>query len=186
MISKMDEIFRKVLNDRDIFWMKKEIFNETEWNELKQSRNNRDDFTRIVANKTKSLEDEKSRTSNRDKKDVEEAIKLCKWLKSAITEKPNILDQILNLLKAYGVVKSNLPNNMDNYGKVIERYGISTVEQFFLDKIKRENNKHKRKALTKVLEYVKELYSANLSPLEIAYFVRKLGSLKTFWNIWEV
>lgn len=182
MMSKMDEIFKRVLNDKDIFWIKKEIFNEAEWNELKKAEDNYSDFTKIVDNKIKLLKNEMNKVSDKAKKDFEESIKLCEGLKSAIKENPNILGQMLDILKSYGVVKSNLPNNMDNYGKVIERYDISTVEHFFLDKIKRENGKYKKKALAKVLEYVKELYNANISPLEIAYFVRKLDSLTIFWK----
>lgn len=174
MMSKMDEIFKKVLNDKDIFWIKKEIFSETEWRELKRAKDNYDDFTKIVDSKIKSLKNEMSNS--------EEAVKLCKRLKSAIKEKPNILDQLLVILKSYGVVKSNLPS-MDDYGKVIERYGLSTAEQFFLDKINRENNRYKKEALRKVFEYVKELYNSNQSVLEIAYFVRKLDSLITFWEV---
>jgi len=182
MMSKMDEIFKKVLNDRDIFWIKKEIFNEIEWNALKMSKDNHGDFIKIVDSKIKLLENEMSNVSNKKKKDFEESVELCKGLKSAIKENSNILDQILDILKSYGVVKSNLPN-MDDYGKVIERYGISTVEQFFLDKIKRENNRHKKRALARILEYVKELYNSNQSALEIAYFVRKLDSLTIFWEV---
>lgn len=183
MMSKMDEIFKKVLNDRDIFWIKKEIFNETEWNELKKSKDNPDDFIRIVESKIKSFENEMNNAADNNKKDFEKSIKLCKGLKSAIKQNPNILDQMLDTLKSYGVVVSNLPNNMDDYGKVIERYGISTIEQFFFDKIKRANDKYKKRALGKVLEYVKELYNFNRSSLEIAYFVRKLDSLTIFWEV---
>ncbi|MBS4060361.1 MAG: hypothetical protein KG029_08185 [Bacteroidetes bacterium] len=177
----MDEIFKRVLNDKDIFWIKKDIFNEAEWNELKKAKNNHSDFTKIVDSKIKSLENEMSNISYRNKKDIEEAIKLCNGLKSAVKDKYNFLCQMLDVLKSFGVVQPNLPN-MDDYGKVIERYRITIIEQFFLEKIQKEN-KHRKKALKKVLEYVKELYSANLSPLEIAYFVRKLDSLTVFWEV---
>lgn len=181
MMNKMDEIFKKVLNDQNIFWMKKEIFSKTEWNELKKSRNN-EDFIKIVDNKIKSLEGEMNKVPEKNKKDFEEAIKLCKRIKSTVKESPNILDQIFYILESYGVVQCNLPS-MDDYGKVIERYGISTVEQFFLDKIKRENNQHRKKALARVLQYVKELCNSNQSSLEIAYFVRKLDSLTIYWEV---
>lgn len=183
MMSKMDEIFKKVLNDRDIFWMTEEIFNETEWAELKRAKDNPSNFIEIVDKKIEWLRGKMSNVSDKNKReDFEKSVKLCERLKSAIKEKPNILNQMFDILKSFGVVKLNLPN-MDDYGKVIERYSISIVEQFFLDKIKRENNSHKKRALAKVLEYVKELYNANAAVEEIAYFVRKLGSLKTFWEV---
>ena len=82
---------------------------------------------------------------------------------------------------------------MDDYGKVIERHDISTVEHYFVDKIKREvSYKHgqryiskRGKALEKVFEYVKELYNSGLHPVEIAFFVRKLNSLVTYWEAIE-
>lgn len=177
MISKMNEIFKKVLNDRDIFWMRELIFNEKEWAELKKVIDNPDNFIKIVDNKIESI-----KSNDKNKKDIEESTKLCEGLKSAIRETPNLLNQIFDVLKSFGVVRCNLPN-MDDYGKVVERYGMSTVEQFFLDKIRRENSQYKKKAMVKVLEYVKELHNSNLSSEQIAYFVRKLDSLKTFWEV---
>ena len=184
MMNKMDEIFKKVLNDRDIFWIKKEIFSVSEWNALKEASRQPEEYKKAIQRKIQALEDEKNRTTHNNdrRKDIEESIKLCKNLMNALAEKPNILNQMFNYLNSHGLVKCNLPS-MDDYGKIIERYGKTTVEQFFLDKIKRENNRHKKKALSKVLEYVKELYNANISPLEIAYFVRKLDSLIIFWEV---
>lgn len=209
MKSKMDDILKRVLNDKNIFSIKKEIFNETEWNELKKSKDNHSDFIQIVEskieslrnemepleNKIKSLENEMNKTSNKNKKNFKrhiesyqksielykKSIELCEGLKSAAKEKPKVLSQMFNVLNSYELVQCNLPS-MDDYGKVIERYGLSTVEQFFLDKIKKETDQ-KKKALAKVLEYVKELYNCNQSALEIAYFVRKLDSLTIFWEV---
>lgn len=182
MMSKMDEIFRKVLNDQDIFWVKKEIFSSSEWKELKEASRQPEKFKNAVEQKIQTLTIE-GNTDHRDRKnDIEKSKQLCKNLLEVFEQKPNILKQLFNYLDVFGVVKCNLPN-MDDYGRVIERYGISTVEQFFLDKINRENDKHKKKTLAKVLEYVKELYNSNQSALEIAYFVRKLDSLTMFWEV---
>lgn len=190
MTSKMDEIFKKVLNDRDIFWIKREIFSEREWNdlkrewnELKKAKDNHSEFVNIVNRKIAELKS--SQRNDKKSESIEKkSIELCKSLISARTEKPNILKQMFENLNSYGLVRCNL-GSMDDYGKVIERYGLSTVEQFFLDKIKKERDAHKRKALKKVLEYVKELYNANQPALEIAYFVRKLDSLTVFWEVLE-
>jgi hypothetical protein len=182
MMSKMEEIFKKVLNDRDIFNVKKEIFSMREWNELRNIRIQPERFREAINNKIKSLRQEENSVSSDRRNDIESAIQSCNKLQTALEQKPNILDQTFDYLNSYGLIRSNLPA-MDDYGKVIERYGISTVEQFFLDKIKRENNPHRKKALIKVLEYVKELYNSNQSSLEIAYFVRKLESLIIFWEV---
>lgn len=184
MTSNMDEIFKRVLNDRDIFWIKKEIFSKDEWKKLKEAREKPDEFNKIVDNKIEVMENKMNSLSDKDKgREVfEKSIELCHRLKSAIKEKPNIIKQMFDNLGSYGLIQCNLPS-MDDYGKGIERYGISTVEQFFLDKMKRENDPHKKKALEKVLEYVKELYNANLSALEIAYFIRKLDSITILWEV---
>ncbi|MGC8979302.1 MAG: hypothetical protein ACP5K4_08230 [Caldisericum sp.] len=184
----MDEIFKKVLNDRDIFYMKYEIFSRDEWMSLREKfiNKNDDEFIAIIDKTIKELNKKLANSSNsRNKEDIEKAIKQCKNFKKAVAEMPNILRQLFEYLELFGIVKSNLPfpSALDDYGKVIERYGISTVEQFFLDKIKRENDQNRKRALTRVLEYVRELYNSNQSALEIAYFVRKLDSLTTFWEV---
>lgn len=183
MMNKMDEVFKRVLNDKDIFEMKSEVFSQEEWSSLRRVKDNVDAFKEIVDSKLKSLElKESSKMGQKEKENLNKCKELCKQLKNAIEKTPNILYQKLDYLNSYGIVQCNLPD-MDDYGKVIERYGTSVVEQFFLDKIGREKNDARRKALTKVLEYVKELYSSKQSPLEIAYFVRKLDSLRVLWEV---
>lgn len=179
MMSRMDEVFKKVLNDRDIFWVKRKIFNEGEWTRLKEEKE-MDARIKMINEKIESFKRELEK--NNEQQDLKSCIDLCETLKEELYSRPNIVKQRFSLLKEFGLVECNLPN-MDDYGKIIERHSISIIEQFFLDKIKRENNKHRRKALAKVFEYVKELYNANASPLEIAFFVRKLDSLKTFWEV---
>ena len=95
--------------------------------------------------------------------------------------------QLFDNLDWYGLVECKLPkpSSMDDYGKVIERYDLSIVEHFFVDKISKESNPYRQKALRKLLEYVKELYDLNISVEEIAYFVRKLDSLEKYWEIIE-
>lgn len=179
MTSKIDEVFRKVLNDKDIFWIKREIFNEEEWRALKEKKGV-NERVEIINKKIELFK--KEFEENNKQEDLKNCIESCETLKRDLYERPNIAEQRFDILKKFGLVRCNLPN-MDDYGKVIERNSIPIVEQFFLDKIKRENNKCRRKALAKVLEYVKELYNANVSVDEIAYFVRKLDSLKTLWEV---
>jgi predicted metal-binding protein len=184
----MDKVFRRILNDKDIFWTQKEIFNKKEWLSLKEKfRNgNMDEFEKVIQEKIKDYD--KKITQNNDNKEKEKLRKAqtyCKSLINAMNDKPNLLNNLFEYLDSFGLVKSNLPSPsaMDDYGKVIERYDIGTVTQFFLDKIERESDKYKKKALKKLLEYVKELYQTNQSPLEIAYFIRKLNSLTTLWEV---
>jgi len=185
MMNKMDEVFRKVLNDQDIFWIRSEIFSISEWRELKEASRQPEEYKKVVKQKIQSLEEERNASNERRKGDIKESKQLLNNLLNVLEQKPNILNQMFNYLDSYGLVKCNLPSasSMDDYGKVIERYGLSTVEQFFMDKIKREKDRHKKRALTRVLEYVKELYNSNQSALEIAYFVRKLNSLTIFWEV---
>jgi hypothetical protein len=191
MISKIDEVFRKVLNDREIFWHKIEIFNEKEWTELQQIfddyiKNNKKDSKDLVKRKI----DEKikfiQRRNIRDE-DKNKILKLLAALKNSVDEKPNLLYELLNTLNSYALVKCNLPSSrsMEIFGKVIERYDISTVKHFFITKISKEGNPHVRKALKKVLEYAEELYISGVSPEKIAYFVRKLNSLEKYWEVIE-
>ncbi|WP_461863696.1 hypothetical protein, partial [Thermococcus sp.] len=115
--------------------------------------------------------------------DKNKILKLLAALKNSVDEKPNLLYELLNTLDSYALVKCNLPN-MENYGKVIERYNLSIVEQYFMDKIRRASYPQ-NKALERILEYVKELYSAGFSSEEIGYFVRKVNSLTKYWEVIE-
>jgi len=193
MMSKIDEVFRKVLNDRDIFdspcdtYTRKPIllFEGASWKELGRLFNEgrKDEFIEKIKSRVREIEDQ-------DK--INELKQRAEWLKSAFENKPHLLKQLFENLEWYGLVKCYLPS-MDDYGKVIERHDISTVEHYFVDKIKREvSYKHgqrhiskKGKALEKVFEYVKELYNSGLHPVEIAFFVRKLNSLVTYWEVIE-
>jgi predicted metal-binding protein len=188
MMSDMDKVFRRILNDKDIFYPQKEIFNKEEWRSLKEKfRNgNMDEFEKVIQEKIKDYDQKINQANNnKEKEKLQKAQTYCKSLINVMNDKPNLLNNLFEYLDSFGLVKSNLPSPsaMDDYGKVIERYEIGTVTQFFLDKIERESDKYKKKALKKLLEYVKELYQSNQSPLEIAYFVRKLNSLKTLWEV---
>jgi len=187
-MSDMDTILKKILNDRDIFYHEKEIFTKSEWNLLREKfiNKNLEEYKNIIQGKINEYNQKINQaTNNKEKEKFQGAKKLCQSLINAIYDKPNLLNNLFEYLDSFGLVKSNLPSpsSMDDYGKVIERYDIGTVTQFFLDKIEKESDKYKKKALKKLLEYVKELYQSNQSPLEIAYFVRKLNSLKTLWEV---
>lgn len=188
MMSNMDKVFRRILNDKDIFWPQKEIFNKEEWLSLKEKvRNgNMEEFERVIREKIKDYDKKITQTNdNKEKEKFQKAQTYCQSLINAMNDKLNLINNLFEYLDSFGLVKSNLPSPsaMDDYGKAIERYDISIVEQYFLDKISRENNMHTKNALKKLLEYVKELYGSNKSPLEIAYFVRKLNSLTTLWEV---
>ena len=188
MMSDMDKVFRRILNDKDIFYPQKEIFNKEEWLSLKEKfRNGKmDEFEKVIREKIIDYDQKINQANNnKEKEKLQKAQTYCKSLINAMNDKSNLLNNLFEYLDSFGLVKSNLPSSsaIDDYGKVIERYEISIVELYFLDKINRENNMHTKNALKKLLEYVKELYQSNQSPLEIAYFVRKLNSLKTLWEV---
>jgi len=194
--KKIDEVLKKVLKDKDIFSPVFVLFNENEWKELKgifmkyfenKSEKEKDFFIRRVGEACKKAKEKIQNQNKKHRQDgmVKKLELMAEWLEKAIDEKPNLLKRLFENLGWYGLVRCNLPN-MNNYGKVIERYNISTVEQYFLDNIKkRQGNPKERIALGKVLEYVEELYNAGVSREEIAYFVRKLDSLAKYWEIIE-
>jgi len=211
MTSKIDEVFRKVLNDREIFDslydknMKElipKLFEGDSWKELGRlfSEGKKDEFIEKIDSRIKEIENQEQRECeklyhkiNDPKKRAEwlkwrrdrinELKQRAEWLKSAFDNKPNLLKNLFENLEWYGLVECKLPN-MDQYGKVVERYNISVVEQYFIDKIKRSSRLQK-KALEKILDYIKELYNSGVSPEEIAYFVRKIDSLAKYWEVVE-
>ncbi len=194
MMSKMEEIFKKVLNDRDIYNSPYDkdkgetipkLFEKESWKELGRlfSEDKRDEFISKIDSRISEIENQERQAKYWRKGRIKKLIQLGKELKLAFEKKPYLLKQLFENLEWYGLVECKLPN-MDSYGKVIERYGITTVEQYFLDKISRLKSP-KNKALEKVLEYVKELYIAGISIEEISYFVRKLNSLTKYWEVIE-
>jgi len=205
MMSRMDEVFRRVLNDRDIFdtppydtHARKPIpklFEGDSWKELGKlfSEGRKDEFMEKIDSRIREIENQERRARGGRRDKINELKQRAEWLKSAFENKPHLLKQLFDNLEWYGLVKCYLPSSMDDYGKVIERHNISTVEHYFVDKIKGEvSYKHgqrylskRGKALEKVLEYIKELYDSGLHPVEIAFFVRKLNSLVTYWEVIE-
>ena len=194
MTSKMDEVFKKVFNDRDIFDSPYDrnkgdiipkLFEGDSWKELGRlfNESKKDEFISKVDSRIREIENQERGVNNWRRKKINELKQRGEWLKSAFDNKPHLLKQLFENLEWYGLVECKLPN-MDSYGKVIERYNISTIVHYFVDKINRASY-HQSKALERVLEYVKELYIAGISPEEIAYFVRKLNSLTKYWEVIE-
>lgn len=189
--KSLDEIMRRVLNNSDIFYLDYQIFDEPEWKNIGKEFQE-DNFSGVTARIDEKIcqleEKEKKLDSKKDKREKEtlqKAIKLTEALKSAVDNKPYILGQIFLTLDKFGLVKSNLPSSsvLEDLGKVIENHNCSTVEQYFLYKIDKEKDRFKRKALNKILEYLKELYAMKLDTFEIAFFIRKLDSLTQIMEV---
>jgi len=196
MMSRMDEVFRRVLNDRDIFdtppydtharKLIPKLFEGDSWKELGKlfSEGRKDEFMEKIDSRIREIENQERSASRRRRNRINELKQRAEWLKSAFDNKPNLLKDLFENLRWYGLVECKLPRSMEDYGKVIERYDISIVEQYFVDKIKRASFPQNR-ALEKILEYVKELYTSGVAPEEIAYFVRKINSLTKYWEVIE-
>ena len=194
MMSKMDEVFRKVLNDKEIFDSPYDrntrapipkLFEGASWKELgglfNEGRKN--EFIEKIDSRIREIENQEQRARGWRRDKINELKQRAEWLKLAFDNKPNLLKDLFENLEWYGLVECKLPR-MEDYGKVIERYDISIVEQYFVDKIKRTSYPQNR-ALEKILEYVKELHTAGISPEEIAYLVRKIDSLAKYWEVIE-
>ena len=193
MMSKMDEVFKRVLNDEDIFSSpydkdKREklpkLFEGKEWSEILYGFFNRGDqekFNGLVDINLKKVLSREKNSGRRKQSKISDLKKLANDLKSAFVKKRNLLRNMFGNLNWFGLVTCNLPD-MDDYGGVIERYEKSVVEVYFVDKIKRAYFPQNR-AIGRVLEYVKELYFSKVSAEEISYFVRKLKSLEKYWEV---
>jgi len=194
MMSKIDEVFRRVLNDKEIFdspydrntrALIPKLFEGASWKELGRLFNEgrKDEFIEKIDSRIREIENQERRARGWRRDKINELKQRAEWLKSAFDNKPNLLKDLFENLEWYGLVECKLPR-MEDYGKVIERYDISIVEQYFVDKIKRASYPQNR-ALEKILEYVKELHTAGISPEEIAYLVRKIDSLAKYWEVIE-
>ncbi|MCW7074531.1 MAG: hypothetical protein OCU24_01590 [Candidatus Methanospirare jalkutatii] len=194
MMSKIDEVFRRVLNDKEIFDSPYDrntrasipkLFEGDSWKELGRLFNEgrKDEFMEKIDSRIREIENQERRARGWRRDKINELKQRAEWLKSAFDNKPNLLKNLFENLEWYGLVECKLPR-MEDYGKVIERYDISIVEQYFVDKIKGASYPQNR-ALEKILEYVKELHTTGISPEEIAYLVRKIDSLAKYWEVIE-
>ena len=192
MTSKMDEIFEKVLNDRDIFDSlydrdKKEyipkLFEGEDWKKLEELFDKKDEnkFKEIIENRINQIKANEQNAKRWRKEKIKELEERANWLINAYNNKPHLLKQLFKTLKWYGLVECKLPN-MNDYGKVIERYDKSIVIEYFMNKIEKFSFP-KNHALSKVLNYVIELYDAEVPREKIAFFVRKLNSLTKYWEV---
>lgn len=186
-----DEIFNKVINDRQIFdtfydakkkkkWP--EFFSKEEWSMLRGYFNERkkDEFVNYISFiYNKKLEINRNENFYNFERELNSQKRS---LIKAYDEKPALLKQSLDLLTWYGKPECNLPK-MEQYGKVIERYNFHVIQQFFVEKIQSENNKVKKKGLIKVLDYIKQLIDEKFPQNEIAYIIRKLNTLTNYWEI---
>lgn len=177
--NPLETAIRRVLNDRRIFWMPQEIIGKSEWSEFRQALHG--DDKSHASQVLKSAEKRLIRCVSNEQNDrrrghLENAKRLLTGLKKHVNGGSVCAQNLAYQLDAFGPLRSNLPN-MEDFGKVIERHGRPTAEQFFLYKIQKENNNRRRYALTALWEVVKGLYDQRVNPLEIAFFVRKVESL---------
>ncbi len=184
----LDDIMKRVLNDPDVFGLPFDknlsiniplLFPRESWKHLKATFKKKDKtaFNSLIDGQLQNLGYEISRSPYWRRRQIE----IGESLKKAFETKPNLLSQLFDLFDSFGIFDCKLPN-MEDYGKVIENHTKPTVEQFFLYQIDKANRYQKR-ALKRIFEYVKELYNMNLDVLEIAFFVRKLNSLKEFVEV---
>lgn len=184
----LDDIMKKVLNDQDVFSSPYDrkgpsiphLFEPSDWRQLKEyfEKKDKTSFDELVEKKMQDLRQKEKNAQGWRKKQIDNILSLSTSLKQSYQKKPHLLKELFETFHEFGLLECKLPN-MEDYGKVIENHSRSTVEQFFLYKIDKAKPYEKR-ALKKILEYLKEMYSMNLDILEIAFFVRKLNSLSEY------
>lgn len=188
----LDDVMRRIINDTDIFSPPYDrntrtvlplLFEKNDWKNLKEVFEKKDkaSFDFIVDEQCKKLQEKEQNAKGWRRDQIDSIMRLGSSLKKAYDQKPFFMEEMFDVLDSFGIMKCNLPN-MEEYGKVIENHNRTTVEQFFLNKIDRAGSPQKR-ALRKILEYLKELYAMNLDILEIAFFIRKLNSLTEFIEV---
>lgn len=184
----LDDVMKRVLNDIDVFGLPFDknlnmniplLFPRESWKQLKATFAEKDKiaFNSLIDRQLQNLGNEIYRSPYWRRQQIE----ICESLKKAFETKQYLLSQLFDLFDSFGIFDCKLPN-MEDYGKVIENHTKPTAEQFFLYQIDKAGRYQKR-ALKRIFEYVKELYNMNLDILEIAFFVRKLNSLKEFVEV---
>lgn len=177
--NPLETAMRLVLNDRRIFCMPQEIISKSDWLEFRKAlgKNDKARLASLLGSAEKTIAAHLNKEQdNRRKRNLEDAKALLTSLKTHVDKDSPLVRDLADHLDAFGPLRPNLPN-MEDFGKVIEGHGRPTAEQFFRYKIQKEKEQRRRDALVALFEVVKELYEQHVSPLEIAFFVRKVDSL---------
>ncbi|RLE53687.1 MAG: hypothetical protein DRJ30_06550 [Candidatus Methanomethylicota archaeon] len=172
MMSKLDQIVKEILNDRKIFYLKNRVITKDEINEFRKmfEEGRRDEIKRI-------LEEKKKQSFARTRKLLVNLIDL-------LENNPHILRSIIKYLDEIGEVTFNLSRTrLDDLGKVIERYPLTVIEAFFLEKSKKCKDKYEKRAILRLFNYVEEALNEGVDRREIAYIVRKLNNFESLYKI---
>ncbi|MDY7038204.1 MAG: hypothetical protein SV375_18835 [Thermodesulfobacteriota bacterium] len=184
-ISPLDNAIRKTLNNRRVFWMPQKLIGKADWSILKLSiENGKTDDVQSILSKAKNgvIDSIKNESDPRKKVHLEDAKNLLDGLRTQIDQRSSIVTLLFDMLDEFGPLRNNLPD-MENFGKVIEGHNRPTVEQFFLYKMQKEQDRKRKYALYALIEIVIELYESHVNPLEIAFFVRKIDSLSQIMEV---
>jgi hypothetical protein len=182
----LDGIMRRILNDQDVFappfdkYMKTQIilFRKEEWRRLGEAfkKKDRTVFDSLIDERLQNLRNDAFRSQEWRRKEIEKLLTLGESFKNAFATKPNLLSLLFSQFDTFALFECRLPN-MEDFGKVIENHAKPIVDEFFLHQIDKADSK-KKVALKRIFECVNELYNLNIDVIEIAFFVRKLNSLK--------
>lgn len=178
--NAVEAAIRQALNDRRIFSMPQEIMDRTTWSEFRLTLRREDKKEALAL--LERAEDAmrvriKAEGDSKKRQSWEEAKQLVMGLRSYLTADSVFVRELADKLDSFGPLKSDLPN-MEDFGKVIESHSRPVAEQFFLYRIQKEKDQRRGDGLRAVFEVVKVLYERRTDPLEIAFFVRKIQSLK--------
>jgi hypothetical protein len=83
----------------------------------------------------------------------------------------------------FGLLQCRLPNNMEDYGRVVEREPRPMVEEFFAYKIHRPTQPWHKQALRRLMEHLAWGYQAGISQQHLGFLVRKADSLNTLLEV---
>jgi len=189
MTSPIDDVFRKILNDRAIFNYGKDdvgrLFSRQEVPKLREllGTNALPDFKNEVQ-RAKERQERQKRQIPRDKRpprELEQSIELAHALREKLETSLPLVRRIFDLLDDYGALQCQLPN-MEDYGKVVENQPRSAVEQFFAYQIGKASERQ-REPLRRMLNYVEEGYQKGLRPEELGFLVRKVENLKRLTEV---
>jgi len=182
MTSPIDDLFRKILNDRRIFdygrGHARRLLDCRQTAQLKKllEQNQIELFQKGVEEAMESKRNLKARSTNKRERETEECIRLGGALLRALNDSLPLARRVFHLLDDFGSLMCSLPD-MNDYGRVVEGEKKPIVEQFFLSHIDRASGRTKT-ALKRMFAYVQEGYEKGLRPDELGFVVRKVESLK--------
>src|SRR5438445_1085192 len=148
--SPLETLLWRILNDRKIFSYRNNCDRIIEQSEMS-------DFTAWLISgdlpKASRFLENKMQRIPQDQRCIH-ARQFTRRLKTGLLRYRTHLARACSPMDDFGILHCQLPDNMEDYGRVVEREPRPTVDQFLAYKIEKAGNRWRKQALQRLMEHL--------------------------------